>query len=112
LHIDSCVGSLEPGKDADLAIWSKSPLDSGAVCLQTWIEGKKYFDRSLNADRVARLKQEREELLAKARNIAILSGEEKGKPDENSRDEFFRLSREHEFDRVDRGCLHGEEGGQ
>ena len=63
--MDQWVGSLEPGKDADFAIWSKSPLDSGIVCLQTWIDGKKYFDRSLNADRVARLKKERDDLLAK-----------------------------------------------
>ena len=53
LRIDQYVGSIEPGKDADLAIWSKSPLDSGTVCLQTWIDGKKYFDRSLNADAFA-----------------------------------------------------------
>ena len=32
--------------------------------------GKKYFDRSLNAERVARLKKEREDLLAKAKKIA------------------------------------------
>src|ERR1035441_7023721 len=44
LRIDRYVGSLEPGKDADFAIWSKSPLDSGTVCLQTWIDGRKYFD--------------------------------------------------------------------
>ena len=51
-----------------------SPLDSGTVCLQTWIEGKKYFDRSLNAERTARLEKEREDLLAKAKKMAKLSG--------------------------------------
>ncbi len=53
LRIDQRVGSLEPGKDADFAIWSKSPLDSSTVCQQTWIEGKKYFDVTLTPARTA-----------------------------------------------------------
>src|SRR2546430_3337140 len=57
LHIDPFVGSLDPGKDADFAIWSHAPLDSRTVCLQTWIEGKKYFDRSMAADRAAKLEK-------------------------------------------------------
>ena len=51
LRIEQYVGSLEPGKDADIAIWSKSPLDAQTMCLQTWIEGKKYFDRALAEQR-------------------------------------------------------------
>jgi N-acetylglucosamine-6-phosphate deacetylase len=107
LRIDKYVGSLEPGKDADLAIWSKSPLDSGTVCLQTWIEGKKYFDRSLNAERANKLMQERNELLKKARQIAKLADG----GDSSSKDsaEFFRASLEHEYDGRDRRCL-DEEG--
>jgi hypothetical protein len=104
LHIEQWVGSLEPGKDADFVIWSKAPLDSGTVCLQTWIAGKKYFDRSLNDDRVARLKKERDDLLAKAKQIAKLSGGggEAGGDDEKS---FFNVSLEHEFDGQERHCL-------
>ena len=103
LQIDSWVGSLEPGKDADFVIWSKSPLDSGTVCLQTWIEGKKYFDRALNDARVERLKKERQDLLAKAKQIAKLSdGGESSADDGKS---FFRVSLEHEFDGQDRHCL-------
>jgi imidazolonepropionase-like amidohydrolase len=102
LHIDSLVGSLEPGKDADLAIWSKSPLDSGTVCLQTWIDGKKYFDRAADEDRVKRRVQERDDLIAKARQLAKGSGggEDGGK----SGDTFFRVSLEHEYDGRERGC--------
>ena len=43
LGIADRVGSLELGKDADIAIWSGSPLDSRTVCLETWIEGVQYF---------------------------------------------------------------------
>ena len=70
LHIDQHVGSLEPGKDADFAIWSKSPLDSRTVCLQTWIDGKKYFDIALTPARTAALAKEHADLLAKAKKLA------------------------------------------
>jgi imidazolonepropionase-like amidohydrolase len=44
LYVDSRVGSLEPGKDADFVIWSGSPLSTYSRCEQTWIDGRKYFD--------------------------------------------------------------------
>jgi len=46
------TGSLEVGKDADVAIWTTDPLSSYALCDQTWIEGVKRFDRA--EDRVRR----------------------------------------------------------
>jgi imidazolonepropionase-like amidohydrolase len=111
LRIDTHVGSLEPGKDGDFAIWSKAPLDSGTVCLQTWIEGKKYFDRTLNAERAGRLQKERTDLIAKAKEIAKPSGGESsaGKKDAKTEAAFFRRSLEHEFDGISRGCLDNEE---
>ncbi|MCH8045640.1 MAG: amidohydrolase, partial [Planctomycetes bacterium] len=45
LRIDQYVGSIEVGKHADLAVWNKSPLSTFARCQQTWIDGRKYFDR-------------------------------------------------------------------
>jgi N-acetylglucosamine-6-phosphate deacetylase len=104
LRIDPHVGSLEPGKDADFAIWSKSPLDSRTVCLQTWIDGRKYFDRALNGQRVARLKQERDELLAKAKKMSKVPGASEGAGADKGQS-FFRVSLEHEFDGLDRGCV-------
>jgi imidazolonepropionase-like amidohydrolase len=104
LRIDQRIGSLEPGKDADFAIWSRSPLDSRTVCLQTWIEGKKYFDRSLNPERTARLEKERADLLAKAKKIEKLSGGGDGGGGGGD-ESFFRGSLEHEFDGCDRRCV-------
>jgi N-acetylglucosamine-6-phosphate deacetylase len=46
------TGSLEVGKDADLAVWTTDPLSSYALCDQTWIEGVKRFDRA--TDRACR----------------------------------------------------------
>src|SRR5437899_2734895 len=70
LRIDPRIGSLEPGKDADFAIWSRAPLDSTTVCLQTWVDGKKYFDRSVDPERTTRLNKERDDLIAKARKVS------------------------------------------
>jgi len=44
LEIDHRVGSLETGKDGDIAVFNKHPLDSFTKCLMTIIEGKIYFD--------------------------------------------------------------------
>jgi hypothetical protein len=107
LRIDRWVGSLEPGKDADLAIWSKSPLDFSTVCLQTWIDGKKYFDREMDAERVKKRVQERDELISKILQLAKggASGGEEGSKKGNG---FFRVSLEHQYDGRQRGCLEEE----
>ncbi|MFO1477515.1 MAG: amidohydrolase family protein [Verrucomicrobiota bacterium] len=105
LRIDRYVGSLEPGKDADFAVWSKSPLAFDTVCLQTWIDGRKYFDRSLEPARAARLAGEREALLTKARKLAA-GANEGGKPGSDpAKSGFFRVSLEHQYDGRDRDCL-------
>lgn len=46
LGIDKKVGSLEEGKDADFVIWNGSPLSSFSTADQTWIDGRKYFDKA------------------------------------------------------------------
>jgi imidazolonepropionase-like amidohydrolase len=74
LGVDKWVGSLEPGKDADFALWTKSPLAYDTVCEQTWIEGRKYFDRAAAAQRTETLAKERADLITKAKKIASLSG--------------------------------------
>jgi N-acetylglucosamine-6-phosphate deacetylase len=63
LYLDDRIGSLEPGKDADFAIWSESPLSTYAKCEQTWIDGRKYFD--IEEDKYLR------EKVAKERNSLI-----------------------------------------
>jgi imidazolonepropionase-like amidohydrolase len=48
LKIDNRVGSLEVGKDADIAIFSEHPLSSYTAVEMTMIEGQIYFDRALD----------------------------------------------------------------
>jgi imidazolonepropionase-like amidohydrolase len=57
------IGTLSPGKDADFVIWDGDPLSQNSVVLQTWIDGKRYFDRDDEAQRVQRLAAERERYL-------------------------------------------------
>ncbi|MBI3868917.1 MAG: amidohydrolase family protein [Verrucomicrobia bacterium] len=88
LRIDSKVGSLEPGKDGDFVLWSGSPLDSSTRCLQTWIEGRKYFDRELEPKRASALASERTRLIEKAK--AILGSADAPVGSDASRAAFFR----------------------
>ena len=46
IGMDDRVGSIEVGKDADLAIWDGYPLSSFGVPEKGLIEGDMYFDRS------------------------------------------------------------------
>ena len=52
LDLDDRIGSLEVGKDADFALWSGDPLSVYTKVLETWVEGKRVFDRSDPTDRL------------------------------------------------------------
>jgi imidazolonepropionase-like amidohydrolase len=71
LGIDSKVGSLETGKDADFVIWNGDPMSMYTACEQTWIDGKKYFDLTRDREMRAKRNEERNTLIQK-----ILSSEE------------------------------------
>lgn len=51
LGLDDRLGSLEPGKDADLIVLSGDPLSIYTHVEETWVEGAKVFDRSDPEDR-------------------------------------------------------------
>jgi imidazolonepropionase-like amidohydrolase len=46
LDLQDQVGSIEAGKDADFILLSGDPLSVYTHVLETWVEGKKVFDRS------------------------------------------------------------------
>ncbi|PYP92206.1 MAG: amidohydrolase [Candidatus Angelobacter sp. Gp1-AA117] len=47
IGVDDRVGSLDVGKDADIAIWNSYPLSSVALVDKVLIDGDLFFDRSL-----------------------------------------------------------------
>ena len=67
LGIADRVGSLEVGKDGDFVIWSGDPLSTSSMALETWIDGKKYFDRASDLAARPALEAERDALVAKAK---------------------------------------------
>jgi imidazolonepropionase-like amidohydrolase len=43
LGVEDRVGSLSPGKDADVVLWSGDPLDLQSRVLRTWIDGVEVY---------------------------------------------------------------------
>jgi imidazolonepropionase-like amidohydrolase len=74
LGINKQVGSLEPGKDGDFAVWSGNPLDTASVCQETWIDGKQYFQIDAAHRRAAARQAGRLALIEKAKKLASDSG--------------------------------------
>ena len=52
LDLGARLGSLEPGKDADLVVLSGPPFSVRTRVLETWIEGEKVFDATDPVDRL------------------------------------------------------------
>ena len=59
LGIEERVGSIDVGKDADLAVWSAHPFSVYARVELTLIDGEVFFDRQQDAERRADLERER-----------------------------------------------------
>ena len=65
LKLDKQTGSLEPGKDADVVVWSANPLSVYARAERTYVDGILYY--SIEKDKVARkaLNAERNRIIQK-----------------------------------------------
>jgi imidazolonepropionase-like amidohydrolase len=70
LGIDSRVGSIDVGKDADLAIFNRDPLSVYAVVQKTLIDGQVYFDRQRDIEGRPALEKEKQDLLAKEKKAS------------------------------------------
>src|SRR6185503_5018485 len=46
LGVDHRTGSLEPGKDADVVLWNRSPFSVYALAERVWIDGIQTYDRA------------------------------------------------------------------
>ena len=57
------TGTLAVGKDADFVLWNAPPLSQKARCLETWIEGARYYTSAEEASRAAAQQAERARLI-------------------------------------------------
>ena len=96
LGIDKRVGSIEVGKDADLAIYNHDPMSAYAVVQKTLVDGRVLFDRDKDIAGHGALEKEKKDLLAKEKAAAKKPDEKKSdakkpdsakKPDEKKPDE-------------------------
>ena len=65
LGIDDRVGSIDEGKDADLTIWEGHPLSMFGKPVQTYVDGRLYFDVELDRERQAAVEAEKQAHLEK-----------------------------------------------
>jgi len=80
LGIDKRVGTIDVGKDADLAIYNRDPLSAYAVVQKTLVDGRVYFDLQRDTAERAEREKEKKALIDKFRKAAEKKPEEK-KPD-------------------------------
>ncbi len=69
LGIDKITGSIEVGKDADIAIWSEHPFSVYTHTEMTMIDGEVFFDRKMDIAKRKELKAERDRLEALEPNL-------------------------------------------
>jgi imidazolonepropionase-like amidohydrolase len=67
LRIDSRVGSLEAGKDADVVVWTAHPLSAYAIADRVYIDGIAYYERAADEKRITELEKEKAALAAAER---------------------------------------------
>ncbi len=99
LRIEKYVGSLEVGKDADLVVWSGSPLSIFSRCEQTWIDGLPYFqleqDRQLRADESRMRNVLVQKILASGEKMKTDDEASKAESDLWPRDDLFCHGHDH-----------------
>ena len=64
LHLDDRMGSIKPGKDADLVLWTDHPLSIYARASKTMVDGVIYFDEEVDAKMKQEIDSERNRIIA------------------------------------------------
>ena len=86
LKLDHRIGTVEPGKDADLVLWSADPLSIAAKVERTYVDGTCYFDRVTDAQQRATIAGERDRIVR-----AMIAAKADGAPTRKARRERQHL---------------------
>jgi adenine deaminase len=65
MHVDNRIGSIKPGKDADLVLWSADPLSIYAVAEKTYVDGIPYWDYAQDAAKQKAMKADAGRIIQK-----------------------------------------------
>jgi imidazolonepropionase-like amidohydrolase len=65
LHINDRVGSIKAGMDADVVLWNDNPLSIYAKPLQTYVDGRLYFDSEKDKQARVEIAKEKARLIQK-----------------------------------------------
>ncbi len=65
LHLDNHLGTIEPGKDADLVFWTDNPLSIYAKVDKTFVDGVLYFDAATQLIKDKKVKDEKNRIIQK-----------------------------------------------
>ncbi len=79
LHLDDRMGSIKPGKDADLVLWNDNPLSIYAKPEKTMIDGVIYYDIQKDKEMRIAIQKERARIIAKMQTSSG-NGGNKAKP--------------------------------
>lgn len=64
LHLDSRIGSIKTGKDADLVLWSGNPLSVYSHPVKTMIDGTIYYDEETDRQMKEQIDSERNRIIS------------------------------------------------
>ena len=64
LHLDDRMGSIKPGKDADLVLWTDNPLSVYAHAHKTMVDGIFYFDEDTDSRLKSEMDADRNRIIA------------------------------------------------
>jgi adenine deaminase len=96
LHLDQRMGSIKPGKDADLVLWSANPLSIYARVLYTYVDGRCYFDRERDERMRQEIMQERQRLIRKMMT-AKANGEKPGRKTSRPADDLYNCDTDTDY---------------
>lgn len=70
LGVESRVGSIAAGLDADVAIWNGKPLSGFTRCVSTWVDGRELFSDAIDAANRETIAKERVRLIQKIQKVS------------------------------------------
>ncbi len=78
LGVGDRIGSLEAGKDADLAVWTGDPMSYASRCVSTWVDGHELFSEEADLAMAAAAEADRQRIIQKLLDSAPKGGSKGG----------------------------------